>query len=247
MRRAASYKFYWRVAPKLAPGIKDSQNVYEEVLSRRVPQATRWLDLGCGHHVLPTWRFEREQELVKSSPMVVGLDYDQLSLTKHRTITNRVRGSISKLPFADASFDLVTSNMVFEHLDNPVVQLQEVHRVLRKGGRLVFHTPNKYGYATWLARMVPENLKDRFVYFFQGRKEEDVFPAYYRINAPSQIGALAEKAGFRVVEIQSLVSTAQFIAIPPLVVLELLWIRFLMSRAARSIRPYLIVSLEKTA
>ena len=93
--------------------------------------------------------------------------------------------------------------------------------------------------------MVPEGLKDKFVYFFQGRKEEDVFPAYYRINAPSQIGALAEKAGFSVIEVQSLVSTAQFIAIPPLVVLELLWIRFLMTKAGRAIRPYLIVALEK--
>ena len=179
--------------------------------------------------------------------MVVGLDYDHLSLTKHQTITNRVRGSISRLPFPDATFDLVTSNMVFEHLDNPVVQLQEVHRVLRPGGRLVFHTPNKYGYATWLAQMVPEALKDKFVYFFQGRKEEDVFPAYYRINAPSHISALAEKAGFRVLEIQSLISTAQFIAIPPLVLLELLWIRFLMTNPGRPIRPYLIVALEKAA
>ena len=119
MSRKQAYKFYGRVAPVLAPGIKDSQNVYEEVLTRRVP-ASRWLDLGRAPRASPV-ASTQERELIERSPMVVGLDYDHLSLTKHQTISNRVRGSISKLPFPDATFDLVTSNMVFEHLDNPIV------------------------------------------------------------------------------------------------------------------------------
>ena len=52
------------------------------------------------------------------------------------------------------------------------------------------------------------------MYFFQGRKEEDVFPAYYRINSPSQITEAAREGQFRVIEILSTCSTAQFVAIP---------------------------------
>ena len=129
-----SRRFYWRAAPMLAPGITDSQYFYEQAVTRLAPGSARWLELGCGHHILPPWRFEEEKQLVQRAQMIVGLDYDLLSLTKHRTIANRVRGSITKLPFPSDTFDLVTSNMVFEHLDNPASQLQEIYRVLKPGG-----------------------------------------------------------------------------------------------------------------
>lgn len=46
-------------------------------------------------------------------------------------------------PLDDASFDAVIMTEVFEHLrDYPVRSLQEVHRILRPGGRLYFTTPN---------------------------------------------------------------------------------------------------------
>ena len=46
-------------------------------------------------------------------------------------------------PLEDSSFDAVIMTEVFEHLrDYPVRSLQEVHRILRPGGRLYFTTPN---------------------------------------------------------------------------------------------------------
>jgi ubiquinone/menaquinone biosynthesis C-methylase UbiE len=247
MNRAALYKLYWRMQPAIAPGLEDSQRTYERVLARNVAGTNRWLDLGCGHHVLPPWRTEQEIRLIRGANLVVGIDYDHLSLTKHQTIRNLVRGNISMLPFPDATFDLVSSNMVFEHLENPEEQLKEIWRVLAPGGRLVFHTPNKYGYATWMARMVPESVKDKFVRFFQGRAEEDVFPAFYRINTPERIRALAGQAGFTRIEISHTCAFAQFVVIPPLALLELCWIRFLMSESGRPLRPYLITTLGKAA
>lgn len=48
-----------------------------------------------------------------------------------------------RLPFADASFDLVNSNDMIEHLHgSPKRMLAESHRVLRRGGRIVVTTPN---------------------------------------------------------------------------------------------------------
>jgi SAM-dependent methyltransferase len=46
------------------------------------------------------------------------------------------------LPFGDASFDLVLSYDVFEHVDDPVRAFRELRRVLRPGGHawLVFPT-----------------------------------------------------------------------------------------------------------
>jgi SAM-dependent methyltransferase len=47
------------------------------------------------------------------------------------------------LPFADASFDEVVFNEVFEHLRiNPIFAVRNLRRVLRPGGRLWLSTPN---------------------------------------------------------------------------------------------------------
>jgi SAM-dependent methyltransferase len=48
------------------------------------------------------------------------------------------------LPFADASFDLVLSFDVFEHIRDSDAHLREVSRVLRAGGRYLIQTPSKW-------------------------------------------------------------------------------------------------------
>jgi ubiquinone/menaquinone biosynthesis C-methylase UbiE len=247
MSRRALHKLYWKLQAAIAPGLTDSQEDYEGVLDRCASGPLRWLDVGCGHHVLPPWRLAAEKKLVGRAQLLVGVDADQLSLAKHQTISNRVRANIGRLPFADGAFNLVTANMVFEHLDDPQAQLREISRVLAPGGRLIFHTPNKYGYATVLAKLIPESLKPRLVYWLQRRREEDVFPAFYKINSSADISRIARSAGFGIEEIKASNSCAQFIVVPPVAVLELLWLRFLMTARGEGLRPNLIAILQKTA
>jgi ubiquinone/menaquinone biosynthesis C-methylase UbiE len=52
-----------------------------------------------------------------------------------------LRGDAMRLPFGDASFDVVYGCSILHHLD-PELALAEVRRVLRPGGRLVFSEPN---------------------------------------------------------------------------------------------------------
>lgn len=48
------------------------------------------------------------------------------------------------LPFPDASFDVVMSFDVFEHIRDSDAHLREVRRVLRDGGSYLIQTPNKW-------------------------------------------------------------------------------------------------------
>jgi ubiquinone/menaquinone biosynthesis C-methylase UbiE len=245
--RQRLYSIYQAFQRRMTPGLQFSQYLYQEVLERAVQPTTAWLDVGCGHQILPAWRFEQEQALIARVQQVVGLDPHLPSLRGHRSIRHLVNADVAQLPFQGNSFDLITANMVVEHLAEPEIQFREVARTLRSGGCFIFHTPNKSGYLTVLARMLPEWLKPRLVYLLQGRKPEDVFPTHYRANSEEQIRALAASCGLRVKEIRMLVSSANLAMIFPLFIFELSWIRLLMTKRMRRYRPYLIAILTKPA
>jgi len=228
----------------LAPHLEFNQQRYEAFLVRAVAPGCRWLDLGCGHQLLPSWRRDGEEALVARAGLLVGLDPVLEALRSHRTITARAQGVASCLPFANEAFDIVTANMVVEHLSNPVEPFREVQRVLRPAGRFVFHTPNLWGHPTIIARVMPERLKAVGVGLLDGRAEEDRFRTYYRANSKERIRVLAERCGFRVVSMEFIPTSAIFALAPPLAALELLWIGITM-KWLPELRSNLIVTLER--
>lgn len=61
------------------------------------------------------------------------------------------------LPFADASFDVVVSVGVLEHVretgGDELSSLKEIHRILKPGGHFIcYHFPNRYSWIEFLAR-----------------------------------------------------------------------------------------------
>jgi ubiquinone/menaquinone biosynthesis C-methylase UbiE len=97
----------------------------------------RILDAGCGTggNALFLRRYGR----------VVGIDLaaEALELGGERLPGALARGSVLEIPFASASFDLVTSFDVLYHRDVPDEDqaLREMRRVLRPGGRLLIRLP----------------------------------------------------------------------------------------------------------
>ncbi len=243
--RKSLFKIYRVLENTITPGLRYSHGFYEDYLRKYVNTGTRWLDLGCGHEVLPRWRREEEIRLVGLCDQIVGLDADLWSLRRHSSIVHRVCANVNNLPFKDGVFNLVTANMVVEHFDDPGRALKEVSRVLRPGGIFMFHTPNAYGYGTILGRLVPEWLKGGMIRLLQGRREQDVFRTFYRINSPKRISLIGSEVGFEVLEIRMLTSTANFVNIPPLAALELLWIRLLRTDSFKRFRQNMLVVLRK--
>jgi SAM-dependent methyltransferase len=244
MRREL-FAIYHALEQKLVPGLKYIQYVYEEVLESHINGATDWLDIGCGRKLLPAWRLEEEKQLISRCHKVIGVDGDLASLKKHCSINNRVLGTIGQLPFPAESFDLVTANMVVEHLDQPAAQFREIARVLKPGGEFIFHTPNKSGYSTLLARMVPEWAKKTIISLLEARAGADVFKTWYKVNDRAEIEHIAVAAGFVVVQMMMLNTSAEMAVVTPLALIELLWLRLLMNDRLKYLRTNIIAVLEK--
>lgn len=103
----------------------------------RQRQGLRILDAGCGTG--------GDALFLRRYGEVVGLDYspEAAALVGDRLPGRFARGSVLDLPFADASFDLVTSYDVLYHRGVPdeATALAETRRVLRPGGHLLIRLP----------------------------------------------------------------------------------------------------------
>ena len=92
------------------------------------------LDAGCGTGGMLTWL-----ERYAGGGRVAGIDFsaDALAFCRERGLRNVAQASVTALPFADATFDLVTSFDVLVQLPgegSDETAMREMFRVLRPGG-----------------------------------------------------------------------------------------------------------------
>ena len=246
--RDLCYRIYWKLEKAIVPGLQNSQYLYKEILESHVPRGGRWLELGCGHQILPDWIHasrETAASLVGKTKLTVGLDPTFESIRTHGTIRERVVAAIEHSPFRENSFDLVTANMVMEHVQNPTAAISEASRLLEPGGFFIFHTPNFRNYQFKLAALVPQFIKNKIVWLLEGRKEEDVFPTVYAINTAQDIEKYAAQCGFHVVELKMVNSTAITAVFFPVAIFELIVIRLLQSDSNKDHRSNIIAKLQK--
>ncbi len=118
-----------------------SAKVIETLERAGVVLAGRVLDSGCGGGGTIV-------SLAEEVRFGVGLDLDaRFAGAGTRLVTEKrlgnvafVRGDGQRLPFADATFDLILSHSVIEHVTSAETYLAECLRVLRPGGRLYLST-----------------------------------------------------------------------------------------------------------
>jgi 2-polyprenyl-3-methyl-5-hydroxy-6-metoxy-1,4-benzoquinol methylase len=100
------------------------------------------LDLGCGHGAL--LHVARQQGYLN----LLGVDGspEQVAAAAHLGIQGVTEGDLNAMLLAqpDASLDLVVAFDVIEHFtrDELLPFVDQVHRVLKPGGRWIIHTPN---------------------------------------------------------------------------------------------------------
>jgi SAM-dependent methyltransferase len=152
------------------------------------------LDLGAGAGIVPEMGFKG------LARRVCGVDPDPRVVDNPHLDEGR-EGFGESIPYEDESFDVVVSDNVLEHLDNPLDVFREVHRVLRPGGVFLAKTPNRWHYVAIGATLTPHSFHRKFN-AARGRAAEDTFPTRYRANSRGQIAKHARAAGFELLSVE---------------------------------------------
>ncbi len=118
------------------------------VVSRlKIKDSLAVADVGCGHG---HWG-QRLLPLLNPDAKLLGIDQEQKWVDKAvlRADALGIAGrcdyqvaSAERLPWADASFDLVTCQTLLMHLADPLLALAEMLRVVKPGGLLLLAEPN---------------------------------------------------------------------------------------------------------
>jgi SAM-dependent methyltransferase len=95
-------------------------------------------DLGCGEGYLTI-------EASRFARRVIAVDRSEAVLTRGRALARRrrvsniewKRGTLDKLPLADASVDVAMLSQALHHADDPATAVREAVRILRPAGRLL--------------------------------------------------------------------------------------------------------------
>lgn len=114
--------------------------VLREVLGDKLADV-RVLNLGCSTGII-------DEYLAGHVGSVVGVDIDEpgIALANSRRKAPNVEFRIDdamSLSFAEASFDVVISSQVYEHVPDAQRMMEEIHRVLRPGGVCYFAATNR--------------------------------------------------------------------------------------------------------
>lgn len=164
---------------------KYTENLTEEgwLGSQLTNPAENWcIELGCGtggflEAAIPRLKF------------VVGVDISLtwLVVTKKRLEEKGLTGTIvcaciESLPFEADQFDFAVAFDVIEHVTDPQVMVEEVHRVISPGGKMFCTTPNRYSLSAephvgiWGVGFLPRRLMQPYVRWRNGMTYKGTYP-----------------------------------------------------------------------
>jgi SAM-dependent methyltransferase len=148
----------WNVAEFMATGEAETKTVLQHLDSIRcIPNYTgAAMDFGCGVGRVT-------QALARRFASCVGVDISPQMIQKAESLNQYahcryVTNSEEQLPFADASFSFIYSNIVLQHVPRrfATAYLREFVRLLIPGGILIFGVQDSFaaaGVSAWMIRL----------------------------------------------------------------------------------------------
>jgi SAM-dependent methyltransferase len=130
------------------------------------------MDYGCGTGVL-------FPELLKENWQIVGLDLSYEMLTHCKNYSDQVFLTCSdgcQTPFADGSFDCIICRGSIHHLPDLKKSFEEIFRILKNSGVLVFSEPSNDSLINRIARRIMYRSSEEFHDEDEGFIRDEIIP-----------------------------------------------------------------------
>jgi SAM-dependent methyltransferase len=194
----------WKRAASFPTSKEDYYPEHAKVQEFDAHVGKRVLEYGCGGGS-DTVSFVRRGNSVTYAdvvPMNVEATFRRLTALKYDGVTEgRTLLVGAPLPFADASFDVISAHGVLHHIPDPLPMLREMRRVLKPGG-LLYVMLYTEGYFKELQPRIAQLQRDKHLSFEEAAgwctdAEGVPWSMFYTEN---QGRVLLESAGFRVLQ-----------------------------------------------
>lgn len=191
--REARRKVINQFVDQLHPTFKSAGWYYRNFIDTHISQDSIVLDAGCGDGGIIC-------EYVGKVKEIIGVDVREDHIQNNSCINRGLVSSLTAIPLPDNSVDVITSQFVLEHIENPAAVFAELYRVLRPGGVFIFFTPNIFNPIMLASRVTP-------LWFHKLYREkllhntEEAYPTFYRINTTNGLILLGQKTGFEHLQI----------------------------------------------
>ena len=146
------------------------------------------IDLGCGDGANLKWLSEFTNDLYGTDYNFLRLNRAQNNLSNWNFSAKLFLVNILHIPFKENFFDIVFFNHVIEHIENDFLALQNIYKMTKKGGVVIFGTPNEGAFFWQLAYKIEPKIK----------KSTD-HVQFYTANSFCE---LAKKAGFKIKHVE---------------------------------------------
>jgi len=146
------FLYHSRIVTEMLDGVKLKDGKYSDKI----------LDVGCGTGFVST---------LYPCFDITGIDISDgmLSHNKHKW----VKAPAEAIPFPDNHFDFVVCRSLLHHLDDPMVGLREMVRVLKPGGKWVCWDPNHNGIYESIRHIFQHT--DRFSHLHHSFNADELF------------------------------------------------------------------------
>lgn len=158
-----------------------------ERLRRLLPEGKKFLEIGsgCGDFLAVAKEMEWDE---------LGVEISRISCAKAQERgLNVICGTIEQVNLPLASFDLIHSHHVLEHVEKPMILLAQCFQLLKPGGILALEVPHEFSdlIGTWLEyagrKRVQYPQPQPHIFFF----------------TPPVLKRMAEQIGFRVISLKT--------------------------------------------
>ena len=180
---------------KLFPNTIESGRYYYSWIKDSLTDNCTLIDIGGGRN----WYLASERSKYKGLKLIV-VDPSEEELSYNHDADEKVifaMGTEEKAPIDDNTADIVTANMVLEHISNNDYTMRDINRILKPGGKFIAVMPNKFALFALINQMIPNWLLRKIMFSIMPETEgTHGFKTYYDRTYYPAMQKLLTRYGF---------------------------------------------------